>query len=110
MAVLVPFDRAVFAVGEDHDDQVEAKPERGFEFLVVHHEASIPRHRHRFLVRLGELRCNRAGQRDAHAGEAVGDHAGVRGFGLVHPRHPHFVGADIGDHDVFRIERGSRFC
>ena len=28
MAVLMPFDQPVFAVGENQDDQVEAKPER----------------------------------------------------------------------------------
>ena len=45
------------------------------------------------------------GQRDAHRREAVRDDHRVRLVGLVQPRDPDLVRADVADHDVLRAER-----
>ena len=101
----MPFDQTVFAVVPDQDDAGHACPHDGLHFLGVHQKAGVAGDRHGFAVRIGELGGENAGHRDAHRGEAVRDDAGIGAFGLIHPRHPHLVRADVGNDDVFRGER-----
>ncbi len=104
MAQLVPFDQTVLGVVEDQDDDVELQAQRGVDFLVVHHEAAVTGDRDDLAVRIGQLAGNGTRQGDAHGGEAVGDDAGVRRFGLVHAADPHLVGTDVGDDDVLVVQ------
>ena len=57
---------------------------------------------------MGEPCRDGAGDGNAHAGEPVGDDAGVGVFAAEHAGHPQFMGAHVADHDVFQIQRGAQ--
>ena len=59
-------------------------------------------------LRVGEFGGDGAGQGDTHAGEAVGDDAGVGVVATEHTCHPHFVGTHVAYCDILRLHRGAQ--
>ena len=104
VVLLLPLDEAVLAVGPHHDHHVLAVADQGLQVLQVHQEAGVAGDGQHLAVGVGELRAHRAGEREPHRAEAVGDEAGVGGLALVVAGDPHLVGAHVGEEDVVRPE------
>ncbi len=105
LLVLLPDDRAELLVLPDHVDDRGAQAHGGLELLVVHQEAAVAGDRDHVAVGVHDLGRDGGGEREAHAGQAVGDQHRVGLVGGEHAPDPQLVQADVGHEDVLAAER-----
>ena len=74
---LLPADHAVGVVVQDQHDQVELQPDRGLQFLAVHHEAAVAADRHHAPVRIQHGGHHRRRQAGAHGRQRIVQQQGV---------------------------------
>ena len=100
----MPLDQTILAIVPHQDDDRDADPQRGLDFLRVHQEAGIAGYGHGGAIGEGQLGRDRARQPNAHRGETIRDDAGVGTLRLVHACHPHLVCPDVGHDDIIELQ------
>ena len=100
LLLLLPLDETVAGVLPDEGHKRHMLPHRCFQLLTVHHESAVAADRQHLLLRIEKFCRERTRDGEAHAGEAVGDEAGVGLIAVVVAGDPHLMGAHIADHDV----------
>ncbi len=103
-SLLVERDDPVAVVCPDHGDKRCAQALGCLQLLRVHQKATVSSDRHDLPLWMHELGSECPGHRNAHGGEAIGDHQTVGASGRKEGGQPELVHPYIGDQDIVVME------